>query len=432
MSVDSIPAGNILIVDDKPANLRLLSGILSDRGYLVRPAPSGALALRAIELSPPDIIILDVNMPEMSGYEVAKQLKNRPETRDIPIIFISALGDVDDKVRAFQAGAVDYITKPFQVEEVLARVDAHNTLRVLSKRLARANEELEQLVALRTAQLVALNRANARFVPHEILQMLGRSNIAEAKLGDQIQRDMTVLFSDIRDFTGLSESMTPQETLNFINGYLGRICPLFDGRGGVIDKYVGDGVMVLFPGRVDDAIDSAIDLQRVLAKYTQQRRAKGRRPVHAGVGIHVGSVMVGIVGEEERMQGTVISDAVNIASRIQGLTRRYQCSILVSEQAVSTMQCPDSFHWRFVDAVPVRGKTEATTVYEVFDGDERALFEAKLQTLPLYQEGIALFRARHFAGACARFEEVLMKNPQDPLATMYLERASALMLENRL
>jgi|JI6StandDraft_1071083.scaffolds.fasta_scaffold16917_2 DNA-binding response OmpR family regulator len=425
MSVDSIPAGNVLIVDDTPANLRLLSSILSDRGYLVRPAPNGALALRAIESSPPDLIILDVNMPDMNGYDIARQLKSQPETRDIPIIFVSALGEVEDKVRAFRAGGVDYITKPFQVEEVLARVHAHISLRVLQKKLTRANEELERQVTARTAQLVALNRANQRFVPREILHMLGRSNIAEARLGDQIHRVMAILFSDLFDFTGFSETMTAQETFGFINGYLGRISPLFHSRGGVIDKYIGDEVMVLFPGRVDDALDSAIDLQRVLAKYSQQRIAKGRRPIRAGVGIHIGGLMVGIVGEEERMQGTVISDAVNIASRLQGLTRKYGCPILVSEQTLQGVQFPDSFHARLVDKVRMRGKTALTTVYEIFDGDDPALFESKLSTLAQYEEGLNLFHARDFSGAHKRLSDVVQKSPSDSLAVMYLERAAA-------
>lgn len=425
MTVDNIPIGNVLIVDDTPANLRLLSGILSDCGYLVRPAPNGALALRAIESSPPDLIILDVNMPDMSGYDIARHLKSQPETRDIPIIFVSALGEIEDKVKAFRAGGVDYITKPFQVEEVLARVAAHNTLRVLQKRLARTNEELERQVAVRTAQLLSLNRANQRFVPHEILSMLGRSNIAEVRLGDQIHRDMTVLFSDLFDFTSLSETMTAQETFNFINGYLGRISPLFHSRGGIIDKYIGDEVMVLFPGRVDDAIDSAIDLQKVLYRYSQQRIAKGRRQIRAGVGIHVGGLMVGIVGQEERMQGTVISDAVNVSSRLQGLTRRYDCSILVSEQAISAMRFPDSFHCRLVDMVRIRGKTAPTTIYEIFDGDTPSLIELKLRTLPMYHDAITLYRSRDFTAARARLEEVLGMSPLDPLARMYLDRVTS-------
>lgn len=422
MSVDNIPIGNILIVDDTPANLRLLSGILSDRGYLVRPAPSGALALRAIESNPPDLIILDINMPDMNGYDIARHLKAQPETREIPIIFVSALGEIEDKIRAFRAGGVDYITKPFQVEEVLARVDAHNTLRVLQKRLARSNEELERQVAIRTSQLLSINRANQRFVPREILQMLGRSNISEIRLGDQIQRKMTILFSDLFNFTSLSESMTAQETFNFINGYLGRICPIFHSRGGIIDKYIGDEIMALFPGRVDDAIDSAIDLQKALYRYSMQRAAKNRRAIRAGVGIHIGELMLGIVGEDERMQGTVISDAVNIASRLQGLTRMYDCSILASEQTVSSLQCPDSFHIRHVDTVRLKGKTAPTTIYEIFDGDTPSLMESKLRTLNTYQEAIQLYNARDFSGSKERFIEVTELSPHDPLPRMYLDR----------
>jgi len=425
VTIDAIPAGNILIVDDTPANLRLLSGILVDRGYIVRPAPNGTLALRAIDSSPPDLIILDVNMPNMSGYEVAQQIKSRPHAKDIPIIFVSALGDVEDKVRAFQAGGVDYITKPFQVEEIIARVNAHHALRILQKRLAQTNEALEQLVAARTSELLAVNRANERFVPREILQMLGRNNIAEVRLGDQIHREMTVLFSDIVGFTGLSESMTPQETFNFINGYLGRICSSFHTRGGVIDKYVGDEVMVLFPGRVDDAVDAAIDMQHVVNKYSRERQAKGRRSVRAGVGIHAGGLMVGIVGEEERMQGTVISDAVNIASRLQGLTRHYPCSILLSEQAFRALQFPDSFRVRFIDRVQLRGKTAPTNLYEVFDSDEREMAQKKLATLGLYEEGLAHYQAGDFTAARECFQSLIAKNPADLIAQMYIDRSIA-------
>ena len=148
-------------------------------------------------------------------------------------------------------------------------------------------------------------------------------------------------------------------------------------------------------------------------------------PIRAAVGIHIGGLMVGIVGEEERMQGTVISDAVNIASRLQGLTRKYGCPILVSEQTLQGVQFPDSFHARLVDKVRMRGKTALTTVYEIFDGDDPALFESKLSTLAQYEEGLNLFHARDFSGAHKRLSEVVQKSPSDSLAVMYLERAAA-------
>jgi len=139
---------NILIVDDTPANLRLLSQMLTEKGYLVRPVPDGPLALAAVRAEPPDLILLDIRMPEMNGYEVCERLKAEAQSRDIPIIFISALGDIQDKIRAFTVGGVDYITKPFQFEEVLARVQTHLALRKLQKQLEEANKRFEQELAL--------------------------------------------------------------------------------------------------------------------------------------------------------------------------------------------------------------------------------------------------------------------------------------------
>ena len=136
------PKADILIVDDTPANLRLLAGILTDQGYKIRPASRGRMALLAAQAQPPDLILLDIMMPEMDGYEVCRQLKADEQTRDVPIIFISALDEALDKVTAFSIGAVDYITKPFQVEEVLARVETHLTIRNLQKQLQLANREL--------------------------------------------------------------------------------------------------------------------------------------------------------------------------------------------------------------------------------------------------------------------------------------------------
>ncbi len=139
---------NILLVDDSPANLRLLSQILGERGYGVRAATSGPRALASIELTPPDLILLDIRMPEMDGYEVCQQLKANPRTADIPILFISALDEIQDKMRAFSAGGVDYITKPFQLEEVIARVETHLALRRLQRNLEHANQRMEQELAL--------------------------------------------------------------------------------------------------------------------------------------------------------------------------------------------------------------------------------------------------------------------------------------------
>lgn len=152
------PTANILIVDDAPENLRLLTQLLQKQGYRVRPAPNGAHALATVLKAPPDLILLDVMMPEMDGYEVCRHLKQNPDLRHIPVIFLSALSDTQDKITAFTAGGVDYITKPFQTEEVLARVQIHLSLRDLQQKLERVNETLEEKVAVRTAVLAETNR----------------------------------------------------------------------------------------------------------------------------------------------------------------------------------------------------------------------------------------------------------------------------------
>jgi serine phosphatase RsbU (regulator of sigma subunit) len=158
--------GNILIVDDTPANLRLLSNVLSGQGYQVRPVPEGSLAISAAQMSPPDLILLDIKMPKMNGYEVCEQLKADEKTRDIPIIFISALDAIQDKISAFAVGGVDYVTKPFQVEEVLARVHTHLTLRNLHKRLQDHSEKMER-------ELTLAGEIQASFLPRTLPDLTG-------------------------------------------------------------------------------------------------------------------------------------------------------------------------------------------------------------------------------------------------------------------
>jgi sigma-B regulation protein RsbU (phosphoserine phosphatase) len=160
------PEANILIVDDTPANLRLLSQMLAEQGYRVRPAPDGPLALAAARAEQPDLILLDIRMPGMNGYEVGEHLKADIRTRDIPIVFISALDATEDKVRAFTVGGVDYVTKPFQVEEVLARVETHLALRRLQKRLQRANRKMERELAL-------AGEVQASFLPRQLPDIAG-------------------------------------------------------------------------------------------------------------------------------------------------------------------------------------------------------------------------------------------------------------------
>ena len=424
-----VPKGDILIVDDTLENLRVLSSILTEEGYKVRSVPNGPMALTVARSALPDLVLLDINMPEMDGYEVCQHLKEDGRTREIPVIFISALDEALDKVKAFTVGGVDYITKPFQFEEALARVENHLALRNLQRQLQQANDELERRVEERTAELVRLNSASERFIPHEFLDCLRKESITEVELGDQMQQDMTVMFSDIRNFTPLSEGMTPQENFNFLNSYLSCVCPVIRQHRGFVDQYIGDGIMALFPDRSDDALRAAVGMIREVARFSADRHKPDARPIGIGISLHTGHLMLGIIGETERMQGTVISDAVNLASRLEPLTKRYGASIIISEQTLKGLKDPDRYRFRFLDKVQVKGKQEPVSIYEVFDGDLEAAVALKLKTKPDFEEGLRLYQDRKFAEASVKFNRVVEHNPEDRAAQLYLQRAAHLMVQ---
>lgn len=415
---------DILLVDDTPDNLRLLSTLLKEQGYKVRSVTSGAMALTVIQNAPPALIFLDINMPGMSGYQVAEKLKADPATAEIPIIFISALNETIDKVKAFSIGAVDYITKPFQFEEVLARLKTHLTLRQLQEQMASQNEILEQRVAERTQELQELTSAYEKFVPREFLTYLHKKSIAELMLGNQVQREMTILFADIQGFTSISEEMEPQQNMDFINAYLSLVSPIIREHHGFIDKFLGDGIMALFPEKAEDAVNAAIAIQNTLHEFNHHSPYP---EIHSGVGIHTGSVMVGIIGESERMQTTVISDAVNLTARIESLTRHYDAHILISTNAMMALTDTMAFQMRCVDNVRVKGHREPVLVYEVFDSDENAALKA--QTKAMFEQGLELYNQKKFAEASVQFSQVLQANPKDQAAKIYLERTARYMVE---
>ncbi|MCC3413606.1 MULTISPECIES: response regulator [unclassified Microcoleus] len=194
--IPSTPPGNILVVDDTPANLRLLAGILNGKGYKVRPVPSGELALSAAQGMPPDLILLDIMMPEMNGYEVCEKIKADERTRDIPVIFISAINDVLDKVKAFAVGGVDYITKPFQMEEVLVRVETHLAMCQLQKKLKQKNDEL-------TITLEQLQATQEQLVQSEKMAALGQ---LIAGIAHEINTPLGAIRSSIGNITGFLDN----------------------------------------------------------------------------------------------------------------------------------------------------------------------------------------------------------------------------------
>lgn len=430
--------GLILIVDDTLPNLRVLSDMLTDSGYKVRGAPNGMIALNAARTTPPDLILLDINMPEMNGYEVCRALKAEEITRPIPVVFLSALDESLDKVEAFRAGGVDYITKPFQIDEVLIRVENHLAVRHLQKDLESANkelqninEDLEERIEIRAAELVRLQNAQERFVPREFLSFLNKTSILDVEKGDQVQREMTIMFSDIRDFTPLSESMTPEENFAFLNGYLGRISPIIRQHRGFVDKFIGDEIMALFAHSPEDALQAAIAMREKLADYNLHRQRNNYMPIDIGTSLHTGNLMLGMIGEEERLEGTVISDAVNLASRLEGMTKIYGASIVISKQALAGLENPSKYNFRFLDKVQVKGKTQLVDVYDVFDGDPEEIKAVKQSTKGDYEAAVSAYYDKQFADAREKFAKILQQNPADKVVHLYLRRAeNALSLQD--
>ena len=268
-----------------------------------------------------------------------------------------------------------------------------------------------------------LAKSYSRFVPHEYLGFLSKDNIVDVQLGDHISREMAVMFSDIRSFTTLSESMTPQENFDFVNAYLKRVSPIIREQKGFIVKYLGDGMMAMFPNSIDDAIQAGLKKLEHVIKYNEDRKKAGRKPIQIGIGIHIGHMMVGIVGEKARMQGDAFSDDVNLTSRLEGLTKMYGVSMIISENIFKQLEPSHSYHIRFLDHVKVKGKNRPIKIYEIYDADPQEIRTLKDKTIEIYEQGQISFFQQNFSKAISFFEKILNEYPEDKPSSIYIERA---------
>jgi two-component system sensor histidine kinase ChiS len=380
----------ILLVDDNPKNLGILGTVLAESERSLYFATNGALALDIAKNKHPDLILLDIMMPDMDGFEVCRRLKQDPLLAEIPIIFLTAKTEKDDVITGLELGAVDYVTKPFNKKELLTRVNTHIELQATRdelkealiakenalKQLAEQNKELysknaklelltQELAEAQKDKLFKLNKSYERFVPRMFLSLLGKKSIIDINLGEQIETKMTIMFTDIRGFTSISEAMTPQDNFDFINNYFGQMEPIILQYKGIIDKYIGDAIMALFPYSVDDAISAAIAMLKRLVEYNQILQTAGLPALQIGIGIHTGPLMLGTIGGQNRMDGTVISDAVNIAARIEELTKTYRTPLLISEATYLKLSDTTRYSIRKLDRVKIKGKSKYVNIFEV-------------------------------------------------------------------
>jgi signal transduction histidine kinase/class 3 adenylate cyclase/CheY-like chemotaxis protein len=358
----------LLIVDDEPINHRVLRNHLRDERFVIESAMNGQEALEKLSSTekPFDLILLDVMMPRMSGYEVAKKIRRTHLPSELPIIMITAKNQVTDLVQGLETGANDYLAKPFSKDEFLARLNTH-------------------------LNLGQINRASGRFVPNEFIQTLGRKNISEAKLGDHIDQELTVFFSDIRSYTSLAEKMTPEENFRFVNSYAQRMGPLIHKNHGFVNQYLGDGIMAIFQQNPADALQAAIDMQLELQDYNQLRIKRGHDPLRVGMGMHLGPLIMGIIGDQKRTDTAVIADTVNTAARVEGLTKYYGANILISETGYDLLPSELRKTCRYVGPVQVKGRAKPLGIYECWAGDSPGLIDKKRKSQEDFQAALNAF-----------------------------------------
>lgn len=284
----------------------------------------------------------------------------------------------------------------------------------------RRDREEERQLALEKQR--ALTNSYARFVPADFLGLMQKRSIEDLELGDATEARLTVMFADIRSFTSISESLNPEDNFRFLNQLLATVGPVVRDKGGFIDKYIGDSIMALFPGRPEDAIDSGIEFKRRLLEFNRIRRGRNQPPIHIGIGINTCDVMLGTIGESERMDGTVIGDGVNLASRLESLTRHYGITMAISEHCLMNLEDPSRYNYRLIDRVRAKGKEESVSVIEILDGDPEEKLESRLLTRGLLEKAINDYLDRRFDAASDRFERVLELCPDDAVPTIYLSR----------
>jgi adenylate cyclase len=479
----------VLLIDDQPMIAEAIRRMLApetDIAFHYCCDPTEALKVAAN--CEPTVILQDLVMPQMNGLLLVEFLRsNDTPTHHTPLIVLSSKEDPLIKVKAFELGANDYLVKLPDARELIARIRYHSKAYVnfLKRQEAEAlfkaeilrqaayieqvgkvttaasdverdafqpekllevvdrSDELGQLarvfthmvktVKAREKEMIEANQkleelltAYGRFVPHEYLKFLRKKSITDVKLGDHVSKSMAVMFSDIRSFTTLSESMTPKENFAFVNAYLKRVSPEIRNHHGLIVKFLGDGMMAVFPDGADDALAAGVAMFKAVGLYNHERERDRRLPIQVGIGVHVGQMMLGMVGDANRMQGDAFSDNVNLTARLEGLTKFYGVSLLISEQAFEHLSHPEDFQIRFLDRAIVKGRNEPITVYEILDAEEEVMRSLKLATQPAFEQGLEGYRTGDLVSAKEYFEKVLTINPTDKTAQLYLERVEVL------
>ncbi|MBL8020395.1 MAG: adenylate/guanylate cyclase [Leptospirales bacterium] len=310
----------------------------------------------------------------------------------------------------------------FAIQVILLSLGLADRINIMKR-----EKEIAQAEMLESRRVML--QSFSRFVPRQFLTLLGRESIVDVGLGDSVEKDFTVLFTDIRSFTSLSEKMTAEENFRFLNSFLKRMGPVIHKNNGFIDKFMGDAIMALFPESPKQALEAAIDMRRELDGYNLHRQREGREEINIGIGLHTGHLMLGTVGSEARLDTTVIGDTVNLASRLESLTKTFRISVLVSQAVYQRLPEGHNFKLREIDTVRVKGRSEPVIIYEAYDGDPEPLRQQKDDAFDDFVEGLRLYKQGDFHEAMRIFESLAAKFPDDAAHAMYVRRCQKLLAE---
>ena len=356
----------------------------TEENYSIVEKGDGLEALRwlsnCLRKDLPDVIVLDRNMPNMSGDECIRILKQDDDWKKIPVLFLTAQTDIKQLVLGLaKLGADDYLPKPFDFDELAARVKVMVRIKQAEDESRRLNKDLElsliqqqkafeelKTTKMRLAETEAAAKLTAvfeKFVPKEFIKRIAPDGLEYLKFGKADTDFISILFCDIRSFTSLSEKMTPQELVDFLNDFFKRMTAPISQNKGFVDKFIGDCVMALFslpeePNATEalNSVMAAIGMQEQIDSFNIDNNRSGDNLLRVGVGIHSGPVIIGTVGSEERMESTVTGDTVNLAARLEGLTKFYRSKILISQSTHDFIQPESNIEFRELDLVQVKGQ----------------------------------------------------------------------------
>jgi adenylate cyclase len=355
--------GRVLVVDDTPVNLKLLADLLTAKGYTVLTAASGAEALTRIQAEAPDLVLLDVMMPGMSGYEVCRKIRDDAATAMLPVVMVTALDPAQERVKGIEAGADDFLSKPIHQAELLARVRSLLRVKTLWDQLAELNRTLERRVTEQVAQLERLSRLKRFFSPP-----LAEAIVSGAA-ADPLQshrREITVVFLDLRGFTAFAEEVEPEEVMNVLREYHAAMGQLILEHEGTLERFTGDGMMIFFndPEPVPNPAERAVRMALAMRERADELIGRWRKlgyELAFGVGLAQGYATLGAIGFEGRWDYGAIGTVTNLAARLCGEAQPNQ--ILVSRRLYGTLDA-------LIDAEPVgelslKGFSRPVTAFNV-------------------------------------------------------------------